>query len=93
VRVEVVTYNDGSLRLSVVTAAPGPSWLRWQQIKDKVAGPEREGVQVYPARSRLVDHKDAYHLWVFPAGKAVPLGWTPDGKGGAGMVGRRWAVA
>lgn len=41
-----------------------PSWPDTQQIKNALVGAECEGVELYPAESRLVDVADQYHLWV-----------------------------
>lgn len=49
-------------------------WRHLQQIKNEIAGPEREAVELYPAESRLVDEANQYHLFVLPPGKAVPYG-------------------
>jgi hypothetical protein len=40
------------------------SWREYQQIKNQLVGPENEGVELYPAQSRLTDLADQYHLWV-----------------------------
>jgi hypothetical protein len=34
------------------------------RIKDELVGPECEGVELYPARSREVDTANQYHLWI-----------------------------
>ena len=41
-------------------------WREYQRIKNELVDPEWEGVEVYPAESRLVDTTDTFHLWVFP---------------------------
>lgn len=43
---------------------PLRSWSDLQQIKNLLVGPEHEGVEVFPAESRLVDGANQYHLWV-----------------------------
>lgn len=40
-------------------------WRHFQRIKNQLAGPEWEGVEIYPAESRLVDGANQYHLWCF----------------------------
>lgn len=40
-------------------------WRDLQRIKNELVGPECEGVELYPAMSRLVDEANQYHLWVF----------------------------
>jgi hypothetical protein len=49
-------------------------WRHFQRIKNEVAGPEREALEIYPAESRLIDRGNTYHLWVLPAGERVPFG-------------------
>lgn len=39
-------------------------WWHFQQIKNELAGPEYEAVELFPAESRLVDAGNQYHLWV-----------------------------
>ena len=51
-------------------------WRHLQQIKNEIAGPEREAVEVFPAESRLVDTANEYHLWVLPEGERVPCGYS-----------------
>ncbi len=43
---------------------PITSWQDLQQIKNELVGPECEGVELFPAESRLVDTAHQYHLWV-----------------------------
>ena len=52
-------------------------WRHMQQIKNEVAGEEREAVQIFPRESRKVDTSNKYHLWVLPEGVSLDaLGWT-----------------
>jgi hypothetical protein len=51
-------------------------WRHMQQIKNELAGPEREGFDLYPAESRKVDTSNKYHIWVLPEGARMPVGWT-----------------
>lgn len=55
---------------------PVHDWRELQSIKNAVCGPEREAVELYPAESRLVDTANQFHLFVFPKGVSIPLGWT-----------------
>lgn len=79
--------RDGPLSLSIKRndKTPPQDWREKQAIKNEVAGPEREAVEIYPAESRLVDDADQAWLWVFPVGVSVPVGFgerrvgTPDG--------------
>jgi hypothetical protein len=41
-------------------------WRDLQRIKNELCGPEWEGVELFPAESRLVDTANQYHLWCFP---------------------------
>ena len=50
-------------------------WRHFQQIKNEIAGPEREAVEIYPAESRKVDTSNKWHLWVLPEGTKLELGW------------------
>lgn len=43
-----------------------PTWLEAQRIKNEIAGADATAVEVYPPQSEVVDHADAYHLWVLP---------------------------
>jgi len=43
---------------------PITSWRELQQIKNELVGPECEGVELFPAESRLVDTSHQYHIWV-----------------------------
>ena len=42
---------------------PCHDWRDFQRIKNQLAGPEWEGLEIYPAESRLVDMANQYHLW------------------------------
>ena len=50
-------------------------WRHFQQIKNEIAGEEREAVEIYPAESRKVDTSNKWHLWVLPEGAKVNIGW------------------
>lgn len=49
-------------------------WRDFQRIKNELIGPEAEGLELYPAESRLLDPSNYYLLWVLPKGDRVPLG-------------------
>jgi hypothetical protein len=40
-------------------------WRHFQWIKNQLVGDECEGLELYPAESRLNDTSNKYHLWVF----------------------------
>jgi len=46
-----------------------------QEIKNQICGCEAEGVELYPAESRLVDQANQYHIWVLN-GAMWPVGWA-----------------
>jgi hypothetical protein len=56
---------------------PCKEWLHFQQIKNEIIGPEYEGIELYPAESRLVDSSEEYHLWVHTnATYRFPVGFS-----------------
>jgi hypothetical protein len=53
-----------------------PSWRDKQEIKNQLVAEECEGIELYPAESRLVDQSNQYHLWVIKDPKfRFPFGW------------------
>jgi hypothetical protein len=55
---------------------PCTNWRDFQQIKNELVGPEFEGVELFPAESRLVDTANQYHMWVRPqTGYRFPFGY------------------
>lgn len=50
-------------------------WRHFQEMKNQLCGAEREGVELYPAESRLVDTANQFHLWVLPLGMSMPVGY------------------
>ena len=40
-------------------------WRDKQKIKNQLVGPECEGVELYPAESRLMDTANQFHIWCF----------------------------
>lgn len=63
------------LSLKRMDRAPIRNWRHFQQIKNEVCGPEREGIELFPAESRLADNANQYHMWVLPLGQQMPLGF------------------
>lgn len=51
-------------------------WRHLQAIKNDVCGEEREGVELFPAESRLVDTANEYHIWVLPLGERFEFGYA-----------------
>jgi len=50
-------------------------WREFQKIKNELVGPEYEAIEIYPAESRLQDEADQFHLYVFPEGIKIPIGY------------------
>lgn len=61
---------------------PIHDWRDLQRIKNELAGPEAEAIELYPAESRLIDEANQFHLWVQHAG----VGRLPIGMHGARNV-------
>lgn len=56
---------------------PVTDWRDKQEIKNQLVGPECEGVELFPAESRLVDTSNQYHLWVLRDPTArIQMGWN-----------------
>lgn len=56
---------------------PVRDWRHLQRIKNQLVGPECEGVELYPAESRMVDTANQFHLWVMvDKGKRFPFGFN-----------------
>jgi hypothetical protein len=52
-------------------------WRDYQRIKNELIGPEAEGVELYPAESRLVDSANQFHLWIIDGpGFQFPFGFA-----------------
>lgn len=50
-------------------------WRDFQRIKSQLAGPEVEGVELYPAESRVVDTTNQFHIWCVPPDVKIAIGW------------------
>lgn len=51
-------------------------WADLQRIKNEIAGPEYEAIELFPAESRLVNTGNEYHLWVHSdPNYRFPVGW------------------
>ena len=50
-------------------------WGEFQKIKNELCGKERVAIEIYPKESFLHDTDNCYHLWVFPDGVNMPLGY------------------
>jgi hypothetical protein len=54
---------------------PIRDWRDAQRIKNDIAGPEAEGLELYPAESRVVDTSNEYHIWIVPEGVLQYVGF------------------
>lgn len=55
---------------------PIHDWRHFQQIKNMLIGKDHEGVELYPAESRLIDTSNQYHMFVFKdANMRMPFGF------------------
>jgi hypothetical protein len=55
---------------------PAGDWRDLQRIKNEIAGPEVEAINLHPAESRLVDTANQTWLWCMPPGVTLPLGFN-----------------
>lgn len=72
-------FGDPLTWLSIKTLQPPRhrhDWRELQRVKNELCGPECEALELYPAEGRLHDSADQFHLWVFPAGLRLPLGFA-----------------
>ena len=69
-------FEDTSMHLTFKRndRAAVRDWRHFQAIKNEVAGPEREAVELFPPESELMDAANEYHLWILPVGMQSPLG-------------------
>ena len=72
VRREIITH----ISIRRQDRQPVSDWAHKQLIKNQLAGREVEAVELYPAESRLVDGANQYHLWCFPRGEVIPVGFN-----------------
>jgi hypothetical protein len=74
---------DGSARrisLRRLDWKPITDWRDKQAIKNQLAGPEVEAVEIYPAESRVTDKENFFHLWCLPPYQQIPLGFDEGGR-------------
>lgn len=69
--------EDGPIHLSIrrMDRKASRDWRHFQRIKNELVGPEREGIEVFPPESKLVDTANQYHLFVYPTGMTSPFTW------------------
>jgi len=78
-----VRYNDKQLGMKgfvwLSIKRRDKNWIRdWrelQKIKNMICGEEREGCELYPAESRLVDTSNQFHIFVLPEGEKFEFGY------------------
>lgn len=64
------------LSIKSVDQSASHDWRHFQRIKNELVGPECEGVELYPAESRMVDTSNQYHLFVMKDSKMTfPFGF------------------
>ena len=51
-------------------------WRDFQRIKNELCGEDMEGLELYPSETRMVDGSNQYHIWVFPKGTLIPVGFV-----------------
>jgi hypothetical protein len=87
-------YGEEMIYLSIkrIDQMPIRAWRDLQRIKNELVGPECEGLEIYPAESRLLDAANQYHLFVLKTpGMYLPFGHSdvrlvgPETGGGEGQ--------
>jgi hypothetical protein len=77
---EVAVYRNSEItHLSIKRRdrKPVTDWRDKQEIKNQLVGKENEGLELYPAESRLVDTANQFHLWVLTdPKKTIPVGFN-----------------
>ncbi len=69
--------ENGWTELSIrrIDREPVTDWRHKQQIKNQLCGDECEGLELYPAESRLYDSANQFYLWVrTEPGESIPVG-------------------
>lgn len=69
------------LSIKRIDKEPIMDWRDLQAIKCQLCGDEAEAIQLFPAKSRVVDTSNQYHLWVLMKGSSgkfprLPIGWS-----------------
>ena len=64
--VHVEKKDLGWIHLSIRNAdgSSRHDWRDFQEIKNTLVGRENEGIELYPAESRMLDECNQFHLWV-----------------------------
>lgn len=66
-------------------------WRELQKIKNALAGPEVEAVEIFPAESRLVDTSNQFHSWAFVDGFSLLGELMKPGPKRKTLAERLWA--
>jgi hypothetical protein len=69
-------------------------WRHIQSIKNEIAGPDREAIEIFPPEHMLVDGANEYHLWILPPELLSPIGFRhgavlPEYESGYGKARQR----
>lgn len=67
---------------------PIREWRDLQRIKDELVGVNHEAIEIFPAKARLVDSANQYHLFVFADPHVrIPIGFNYRAVSGPGSTG------
>lgn len=80
------------LGISSIDETARHDWRDFQRIKNDIVGDEWEGIELYPAESRLVDPSNRFYLWCVPKGVlryGLPGPRSVKGYGGQGSPPQR----
>lgn len=76
IAVRAITSDVVHLSIKRKDREPCRDWRHLQEIKNELVGEECEGVELYPAESRVVDTANQTHLWIYSdPDEMIPLGW------------------
>lgn len=73
---EEVKQNVIHLSIKRHDKKPIRDWRHLQRIKNELIGPENEGLELFPAESRLMDTANQFHLWILADPRMqIPFGY------------------
>jgi hypothetical protein len=81
-RFEIPEFGGSWAHLSIkrIDKEPVHDWRDLQEIKNQLVGAECEGLELYPAQSRVVDTSNQYHIWALTSpGVRFPIGFEEGG--------------
>jgi hypothetical protein len=75
--VEAIRHQGYVRQILIRRKDLGPlvDWRDKQAIKNQIAGPESEAIEIFPAESRVVDNQNWTHLWLQDGGARFPFGF------------------